>query len=538
MIFEMPHRDPRRGQRRRDSLHRSPGEPPPSATGEAFLRAAARSFPVCTASDEFYFFPQVAAQRPDWSSWDDFSVEGAGEFADRLRGWEKEILAWGDAFRGDEERIDGNLLLHALRTLREQLVKVQPQRQQPTFHLTVLCTGLAEALESTDREAWKGRISGIPAFLERATGCLGEIPSAFGDMGLEMAARVGRWLGDLERKGYDTGPAPEALLRFEASLRALSCRGSFALSGETLDRVLRNHMACGMGVEGVSRVISEEIGRMEEILRGEASRLAPGLSWEEAAQGLPRAASSSGDVVKLYRDEVKRLEEHCRSLGILPSPAARPGALDVRPLPSHLSAIRASDAYSSKPGHPPRGGTFFIFRGEGERSPEYRMTTAHETWPGHHLLDCSRWGLSRPLRRSLERPLFYEGWACLAEEIMARTDYFTGDWDAFILAKRRLRRAVRGKVDLALQSGRMGEEESAAELERADFRREEALTAVRKYALRPGYQVCYTMGLERFLALLDGYGAGDLGSFVGAVMSGGEVGFEDLERSLRHRKKK
>jgi len=537
MSFEMPHRDPRRGQGRRDAPYRPPGEPSPSATGEAFLRAAARSFPVCAASDEFYFFPQVAAQRPDWSSWDDFSVEGTGEFADRLRGWEKEVLARRNAFHGGEERLDGNLLLHALRTLREQLLQVQPQRRQPTFHLTVLCAGLAEALESTDREAWKGRISGIPPFLERAAKCLEGLPSAFREMGLEMAARVGRWFGALEREGYDTGPAPEALARFEASLRALSCRGSFALSGEMLDRVLRDHMACGMGVEGVSRVLSEEIGRMEEVLRSEADRLAPNLSWQEAAQGLPRAAPPSGDVVELYRDEAKSLEEHCRSLGILPPPA-RPDALDVRPLPSHLSAIRASDAYSSKPGHPPRGGTFFIFRGEGERSPEYRMTTAHETWPGHHLLDLSRWGLSRPVRRSLERPLFYEGWACLAEELMARTDYFTGDWDAFILAKRRLRRAVRGKVDLAMQSGQMGEQGAAAELEGAGFRGEEALTTARKYALRPGYQVCYTVGLYRFLALLDGYGAGDLGSFVGAVMSGGEVGFEDLERSLRRRRKK
>ena len=87
-------------------------------------------------------------------------------------------------------------------------------------------------------------------------------------------------------------------------------------------------------------------------------------------------------------------------------------------------------------------------------------------------------------------------------------------------------------------SGQMGEQGAAAELEGAGFRGEEALTTARKYALRPGYQVCYTVGLYRFLALLDGYGAGDLGSFVGAVMSGGEVGFEDLERSLRRRRKK
>ena len=71
------------------------------------------------------------------------------------------------------------------------------------------------------------------------------------------------------------------------------------------------------------------------------------------------------------------------------------------------------------------------------------MTTAHETWPGHHLLDISRWCLDRPLRRSLEHPLFYEGWACFAEEMTARTGYFADPWDRFILAQRRLRRRPR-----------------------------------------------------------------------------------------------
>ena len=164
------------------------------------------------------------------------------------------------------------------------------------------------------------------------------------------------------------------------------------------------------------------------------------------------------------------------------------------------------------------------------------MTTAHETWPGHHLLDISRWSLDRALRRSLEHPLFYEGWACFAEEMTARTGYFTDPWDRFILARRRLRRAVRGVVDLGLQSGSLTFDAAADKLERAGFQRGEARSALPKYALRPGYQVCYTLGLVRFLDLWSRFGGEDFPSFALTVLEEGEVGFGNLERLFEKRR--
>ncbi len=39
----------------------------------------ARAFPVCCASDEFYYFPQIHLDDADWSAWDDFSPERINE---------------------------------------------------------------------------------------------------------------------------------------------------------------------------------------------------------------------------------------------------------------------------------------------------------------------------------------------------------------------------------------------------------------------------------------------------------------------------
>ena len=47
----------------------------------------ARCFPVCSASDEFHYFPQAQAQKEDWSRWDDFSPEAVEELAGKLLAW-------------------------------------------------------------------------------------------------------------------------------------------------------------------------------------------------------------------------------------------------------------------------------------------------------------------------------------------------------------------------------------------------------------------------------------------------------------------
>jgi uncharacterized protein (DUF885 family) len=165
------------------------------------------------------------------------------------------------------------------------------------------------------------------------------------------------------------------------------------------------------------------------------------------------------------------------------------------------------------------------------RTLEYRMTAAHEVWPGHHLLDSCRWNLDRPLRSPLESPLFYEGWACLAEELLARTGYFSGPWDRFLLAKRRAERAARGLVDLGLQSGRLGSDQAVELLVRVGYRQQTARSVIPKYLLRPGYQVCYTLGLKQGLDLFERFGKENVSDFSQKVLKQGEIGFERLEKS-------
>ena len=503
---------------------------PLEAIAERAYATIASTFPVCAFSDEFYFFPQVVQEDKNWQAWDDFSTQTVAATADLLREAERDLSKLVTEELPVDGQVDAGLLLQLLRTLREQLIEVGPHRSQPSFHLTVLAAGLAEPL------AWSARVAGAPAFLRRAADCLDEVPGVFLALGSEMLHDMQRWIGSLQASGFDTGEMSSALLVFRDAMQKVNVIESPLLPEQVLERLVSEHIGSGMSTDSIEPLLQEELIVMEDVMAQEAARLAPGRTWIEAEQLIPFVEATGNDLLALYRRELEVIETHCRQQGLVPVGATAAAPLAIALVPDCLAAIRASDAYAATPGFPPRGGVFFVMEqarvrpAKQGRSLEYRMTAAHEAWPGHHLLDACRWQLDRPLRRPVELPLFYEGWACLAEEMMARTGYFDGPWDRFLLAKRRAERAARGLIDCGLQSGRMTVVQAQELLLRVGYSSEVAGSVVPKYLLRPGYQVCYTLGLQQGLALLDRFGAHDLGLFARTLLSQGEIGFARLEK--------
>ena len=55
----------------------------------------AGQFPVCCASDEFYFFPQVEAEAPARWGWDDLTPEAVSAFASSAALWQAELQQLG-----------------------------------------------------------------------------------------------------------------------------------------------------------------------------------------------------------------------------------------------------------------------------------------------------------------------------------------------------------------------------------------------------------------------------------------------------------
>jgi hypothetical protein len=519
-----------------------------SALCQDMFEELARSFPVSCSSDEFFYFPQVRLPEPDWSTWDNFSAETVADFARRLSNRDDEFERLKSLQPDQDIQIDISLHQKIARTLREQLSDVRTWESQPTFYLTLACIGLAEAMESEDPAAKHERAESLPAFLDQAGLNLVNVPLLFRDIGLEMVSDTGDYITFLGETLPELKHAYPALERFKDALLRASTREDFLLPRDLLERIFRFHISCEMDIRDVNDVLDQEIHEMRTILDEEARVLVPEQSvdqcsyrlWFDALENIPTPDPGKEGLVGCYRNVVEKLAIHCLKQGWISPEFVSSCPVHVVPMPDYLKAVRIASSYSIPPRHPPSGGKFYVIDANisdetrQENIREYRMLSAHETYPGHHLLDASRWSLKKPCRRNIEQPIFYEGWACFAEELMRLSGYFTGSQDRLLLAKRRLWRAMRGKVDIGLQTGTMDIPSAAAYLKETGITTKWAISSARRYPLNPGYQQCYTLGLRRFLNLFDEYGRHNLKSFVRTVLDQGEIGFTDLKKIFKN----
>lgn len=516
---------------------------------DQIFTSLAQVFPIACASDEFYYFPQIRISDLPWQVWDDFSPEVVQETVRQLSGWEAQIASINTLALGRNEQIELALLKKFIITLREQLAEIRFWQRQPSFYLMLANIGIAEAMSASDPGAKHQRAIGLPSFLDRASRTLADVPSLFREIALNMVSDTQQYFASLQSKVPELQRAQEALQRFADRLFALPIRSDFALPSELLQRIVQYHLNSGLDLKEAEEALDLEIAEMQRVMDEEArrlisnSQLASGHTlWTLAIRTLPVPTLGSDGLLGLYRVAVDHLAQHCADKKLISSSLVVDCPVNVAPVPSYLSAIRTASSYSVTARHPAAGGTFYVNHAEVagpenlERLLEYRMLAAHETYPGHHLLDTFRWNLKQPIRRHIEQPIYYEGWACFAEELMRLTGFFSQPGDRFLLAKRRLWRATRGKVDLGLQLGKMNFDTASQYLIETGTSTKWATDSVRKYPLNPGYQLCYAIGLRRFIDLFDRFGQSNLINFVQTCLQQGEINFADLETILRQQR--
>ncbi len=502
--------------------------------------AIAESFPVVSASDEFYYFPQVQLVKPEWETWDRFSPDFIAYFISRLNSWENKLdqLFPYMSASGSGSQAELLLLKKLIHTLQEHLNETRTWETQPTFYLSIACLGLAEALNTNNPDVPHRRAETLPEFLDQAGRNLKNVPKLFLDLGLEMIQDTKEYFISLLPRLPELSPALEALLRYKQILASLKTRSTFLLPKSLLGRIVESNMNCGMDIPQVNKTLDLKITKMTARLHREAKKLDCD-TWQEAYESISLSNFRHDGLVNLYHDEVLRLGRHCRDIGLVEDKLYQKNPVRVMPVPRFLAAIRSASSYSIPPGHPPSGGIFYIINAHDPEEmhkqyhKEYQILSAHETWPGHHLLDITRWSLKSPVLRAVEQPVFYEGWACFSEVMLFQEGYLSGSQDSLMLAKRRLWRAIRGKVDIGIQTGSMNLSTAIEYLTRTGMTMEQARASARKYSLNPGYQLCYTVGLQKFISLFQRYGQNNLKNFSRVVLNHGEIGFNDLERILK-----
>ncbi len=505
------------------------------ALAEQIFVSLAAQFPVCLSSDEFHYFPQYRPPHPDWSRWDDFSSAAVEQFLSQASRWCQALEGFRTRHPYSAGNVDVDLLQKTLITLQEQIGRVCAHQNQPTFYLSIISIGLSEALE-TSNDAFDRRLMSLPDFIQTAIVNLKRVPAVFRDLGLEMIGRIRAWLEKLPLSVDAQGSVMAAMDSFHRHLTAVEITGHFHLRPDLYARIAEHHMGCQMGLEEIAWHLDQEIEEAAHQLIQSATRISPGKPWQSVFHDRPAPKAAGDDAAGHYRDIVFRLKAHCLDHGFVDQAAMAGCDVEIQTIPEHLMPIRANAAYSMPPGHPPRGGVFYILPCQGATLPrDMMLLAAHETFPGHHLLDTLRWGLGRPLRRCLEFPVFYEGWASFGEEILFDTEFFSGPVDRLLMAKRRFWRAHRGRADLRIHTGRWRLDEAAAALAEIGLvSRDQARAMVRRYALKPGYQLAYAIGRRKFRQLYTAFlGRGHTpAQFVRQVLSQGEIGFDHLAEKL------
>lgn len=548
------------------------------AVSSRILDRIARKFPVSCASDEFYYFPHIISKNGATEIWDDFSPQSVRELLQEISATLSELheinylchdnhirthkdfdiknnVSQGKNVKNDEKawndraiRAEKNMLMLFLNNLRDQLADLALWKKQPSLYLTLMNAGLSQPLNHKDKDLFQKRIKNLPDFLEQVIQNIEEVPDPWKEISLSMIDNCRDFLKSVSVDKSSGRLSFTALDNLEKKIKQLPSLSRLNIPDDLLKKIYQNHLTTGLEISQISKMIQDEIEEMYQVMLSESEKILehpvkenikPAELVNMVYNSILNYSATDKDPVKLFRSEVEEIKSYLLHEGIILESPEYLHPVCVAEMPYYFRAIRSASSYSIYPEYPPVGGTFYVLNTannqmSSEHCAEYRMLTAHETYPGHHLLDSFRLSLKNLVRRSIEFPLFYEGWACFSEMMLSYSGYFSQPADRFILAKRRYWRAVRGQADIDIQTGKLDFESAAHVLQETGIPYDRAISSAKIYTLNPGYQICYTIGIRRFLDLYKRYGKNNLKNFFKVVLSEGEILFSDLEELMKN----
>lgn len=526
------------------------------ALASEYFAWMARRFPVMCASDEFPFLPRATHASQYYDRLDDLSRDAVDEAIQTLRGFRRRLNGLAIAEEDLEENLDMAMLRGNMAGALIELERSRSWRHNPLLYLKIAFLGLDHALskpasgEEEIRERARARLAAIPRLLQQAQDNLEGVPETHYQAALRMLADCRGYLAEAaEGAGRSLGTGVEevhaALSSFEAWLRARAPLPDGDCGGPNVEAILAEHFGSLRSLPEVFEIAVAEWRENLEVLEKLRSQLDPERSWRDLYHAYFPTDLAKLDTITLYRLETERLRRFFQELGF-PQTDGAP-VPDVRETPGYLKSVRSSASFAAAFTSDPRErDTFYVTTAPPSRHSveagvllkqrlhrEYRFLSAHETFPGHHLLDFVRRNLKNPIRAQIESPLFYEGWAYYVESLLSECGYVVHPLDRLVDHKRRLWRAARCQLDVGLACGLLDHPGAVALLTTAGFSREEAGHQVARFRLNPGYQLCYTLGRYELIKLRERHGPRlGWGRFHRELLQGGELPFHLVERRL------
>lgn len=527
------------------------------AVASSYFDYVAKSFPVMCSSDEFHFLPRAERAGQYYDHLENLDADAIAEYIATLKAFQRKFDLLATQETDFEKLTDLELLKASIAGILIELDMKASWRHNPLLYLKTAFIGLDHALtkpaggthERTRRA--QARLAAIPRLLEQGMNNIDSVPQTYHQAAIAMVGDCQSYLRETSKCFSHftggVGQASSGLDAFDKFLRALTPMADQKVALSALEVTLKDHFLSKRTLPEIFEIAVEEWQESEEELNKLQKSIDPGKSWQELYFTYAPSGVAALDTVSLYEGEIEKLDSFFRAHGFSEVDSTSP--LELCETPTYLRSVRSTASFSAALCADPKEKDLFYMtmhlpqqRGQEAAAVlkkrlhrEYKFLSAHETTPGHHLLDSLRRKWENPVRRQIESALFYEGWAYYAETLLTECGYVESPIEFLVDHKRRLWRAARCQIDVGLATGRLATRDAVDLVTSAGFSPKEAEIQIDRFRLNPGYQLCYTLGRYEIMKLRKTYGARwGLDRFHRQLLKAGELPFHLIEKGFKN----
>ncbi len=519
----------------------------------------AKCFPVMCASDEFHFLPRAEMASQYYDQLDNLDRHRIHECLSTLRAFQNRCDLVAAQEKDLEKLTDLELLKASAAGILIELEMKESWRYNPLLYLKIAFIGLDHArtkpVSDAEEKEYRilSRLRAIPCLLEQALNNIDSVPQTYREATHAMLYDCKEYLTEISKRDaggklfsaglQETWSALDAFRKFLGTLSPVPDQ-QFVVSA--LKATLNDHFRSVRSLPEVFQIAEDEWRENLERLKELQANIDPGKSWTELYHAYSPSDVEKKDTLSLYQHEIERLGRFFRENGFCGLDLN--ASLELCETPTYLRSVRSSASFSAAFSADVREKDFFYMTTQLEEQRgkeaaknvrkrlhrEYKFLAAHETFPGHHLLDTVRRKLKNPVRRQIESPLFYEGWAYYAESLLSEYGYIGNPIEYLVDCKRRLWRAARCKIDVGLTTDMLTRKDAVRLVTSAGFSPEEADYQIDHFQLNPGYQLCYSLGRYEIMQLRETYGMKiGLDQFHRRLLEGGELPFHFIQKRFK-----
>ncbi len=517
-----------------------------------YFEFMACAYPVMSLSDEFYFFPRANKAIRYIDCMECLNKEKIKQDISYVRTLKRNLEKLNLEEADLETQIDHQLLRQSMAAFLREFQRVKVWQNDPNLYLKIAILGIGQivnklsAIKPDIREELACRIKQIPQLLNEARLNLNKIPRLHQETAIHLAQAIIDYLNKRLRLSLESNSgfseliklnkgAAQAVDDFKTFLKKSTGIEESVGDKESLRELLTNAFSYKRSPEEIFEIASDEYRKTLIELKKTAARIRPSMNWREIISDYKLETDNTAELLNLYSARISNLKDFLIEKDLISIPKMQ--NIQVRQTPVYLAPIRASASYSCPITRNQKEPAFFYVNnntGGKNIHQEYIFITAHETYPGHHLLDSIRRNIKNPIRQQIESALFYEGWASYAEGLIEEFGYLNNTRQRLLGLKRQAWRAVRAKLDVGLKINKIKPSDAAGQLRRLGYSPSGVKTMLRHYMLTYGYQLCYTIGKFELEELSKSF-VPQMGikNFHNCLLSGGELPFDLIRRRLK-----